>query len=247
MRKSRISIKTLVRDGYNSIHSDYSATRSFSWPSGKCIETWLCDNIKSGMKILDVGCGSGHLVEALHQTGKTVEYIGVDISTGLLSEAKTCFGSQYHNVKCQWQEGDMDDLDFIDESFDVICVIASIHHLPSARARMKVVRKLYSLLKPGGYVCSANWYIWSRVYWKKFDLYKQAILHPWRVLVRGDVFITWKNKYREVLMNRYIHGFHKNEFRNMLQRAGLKIIKNELYSKNKRPSIATAICTIGRK
>lgn len=245
--QSSIDIKTLVREGYNSIHSDYAATRSFSWPSGKCIESWLQDNIKSNMTILDVGCGAGHLVEVLHQTGKTVEYIGVDLSSGLLAEAKKFFGSQYNNVSCQWLEGDMDYLEFADESFDIICVIASIHHLPSSRARMKVVHKLYSLLKPSGYICGANWYTWSRVYWKKFDLYKQAMLHPWRVFVKGDIFITWKNKHGEVLMDRYIHSFHKNEFRNMLKKAGFQIIKNKFYSKNKRPSIATAICTIGRK
>ena len=151
--RSSTDIKTLVREGYNRISSEYAATRDRSWPSGECMKDWLKDNIESGMKILDLGCGAGQLVEVLHQTGKKLDYIGVDISSELLAEAWNSFGSQYHNVNCKWLEGDMENLELDDEAFDIVCVIASLHHVPSVASRDFVISELYSWLKPGGYLC----------------------------------------------------------------------------------------------
>ncbi len=245
--QSNTDIKTLVREGYNRIGSEYAATRNRSWPSGECIQDWMQYNITSGMTIVDIGCGAGQLVEVLHKTGKNVNYIGVDISSALLAEAWNAFGSQYHNVSCKWQESDMETLELDSESCDVICFIASLHHIPSTQSRNKIIQQAYNWLKPGGYICSANWYTWTRIFWKKFHLCRQAILHPFRVFIKGDIFIPWKNKGGEVLASRYIHSFRKNELKDILNKNGFKIVQNSIYSRKKKLSIASAVCTIAQK
>ncbi|MFH1192254.1 MAG: class I SAM-dependent methyltransferase [bacterium] len=39
--------------------------------------------VKNGMKILDIGCGNGRLLQALENRG--IEYVGVDNSRNLIS------------------------------------------------------------------------------------------------------------------------------------------------------------------
>ncbi len=247
MRKGRTSIKTLVREGYNSIGSEYAASRERSWPAGAGIQDWLVDNAKFGMRILDIGCGAGPLVEMLHQTGKNIDYIGLDNSSALLDEAQARFGKNYHNISCEWLEADMDNLPDLEGEFDIICMIASLHHIPSSRARSQALVSAIKLLKPEGHICITNWYIWTKKFWKRFKIYKQAVSHPFRVLLSRDIFVPWKNKAGETMTTRYIHGFKKEEVSGLLHKSNFIIVQNKLYSKQSSTSIATSICTIGKK
>jgi len=250
MTKSRIRIKTKVLKGYNSISADYAKTRERSWPAGAGISAWLADYIQDDMRILDIGCGAGPLVEFLHQTGRHIDYIGLDNSTALLAQARARFGNKYHNITCVWREADMDDLVALSDlgnDFDIVCLIASLHHIPSSRARSQVLAQVARLLKPAGYICVTNWYIWIYKFWQKYHLFHQACLHPWRVLLQCDVFIPWKNQAGVVITQRYIHGFGQNELVNLVKKNGFEIIQNQLYSKEPQSSVATSICVVAKK
>lgn len=61
--------------------SYYADVERLEKDSVQHIATWIVENLKPG-RVIDVGCGPGHLMEALHQRG--VEVFGVDISTAAL-------------------------------------------------------------------------------------------------------------------------------------------------------------------
>ncbi len=76
------SILQQVKENYNCCALDFSQTRVFNWPE---ISELADKYVKKGMKILDVGCGNGRILELLENRG--IEYVGVDNSEGLIKEA----------------------------------------------------------------------------------------------------------------------------------------------------------------
>lgn len=97
-------------------------------------------------KLLDVGCGTGFLIELL-QKQKEAEYYGLDLSPEMIKIAKAKFDDSIHLVV-----GTADKLPYPDNFFDVVCCIQSFHHYPYPR---KAMDEVYRVLKPGGmYVLS---------------------------------------------------------------------------------------------
>jgi ubiquinone/menaquinone biosynthesis C-methylase UbiE len=88
-------------------------------------------------RALDVGCGTGGLTREL---GRLVaDAVGIDRDEPSLAEARRLGGATY-------LAGDFLEFDFGDARFDVVTMVASLHHMDAeaALARMK------ALLRPGG-------------------------------------------------------------------------------------------------
>ncbi|NJR20758.1 MAG: class I SAM-dependent methyltransferase [Richelia sp. CSU_2_1] len=78
--------------------------------------------IKSGDKILDVGCGKGYLLYEFIQAVPGVEIAGIDISEYAIENAK-------EEVKPFLTVGNAVDLPFPDKSFDFVVSILTLHNL----------------------------------------------------------------------------------------------------------------------
>jgi len=104
----------------------------------------LIDYAKSGLKILDLGCGNGRLLNALKD--KEVEYVGVDNSEKLLSEAQ----KNYPEYKDKFWKADALNLPFAENEFDMIYSIAVLQHIPSKEYRMKFLKECLRTLKKDG-------------------------------------------------------------------------------------------------
>lgn len=97
-----------------------------------------------GKRVLDFGCGEGHLATQLGRLGAHV--IGIDISPELISLAqkRAEMDAVQHSVEfkvCDILESAPDD-----ETFDFVVCTDALHHVDLP----PVVRRLYSCLKPGG-------------------------------------------------------------------------------------------------
>ncbi len=103
-------------------------------------------NLKPGAKVLEIGCGSGLLTEALVLTGATI--IAVDISNDLLAIARQ---RGLPKERVQFLEKRFEDCD-IDGPFDAVVGSSVLHHLDIVPA----INKIYSLLKPGGVMSFAE-------------------------------------------------------------------------------------------
>jgi ubiquinone/menaquinone biosynthesis C-methylase UbiE len=95
--------------------------------------------------VLDVGCGNGDLLISLRKSGFTGKLFGIDISEGLLEEAKKC--NEAENLNIRFEVMDAENLKFKDNCFDAIIAKHMLYHLPHVR---KGINEIYRCLKPKG-------------------------------------------------------------------------------------------------
>ena len=102
--------------------------------------------IEPGMKVLDLGCGSGYLTFPMARNNPKATIIGLDIVTKTLG-----------NNMAEAKKDSLSNLEFIaydgvtfpfeDESFDLVVTRYALHHFPNIENSMKEMARV---LKPGG-------------------------------------------------------------------------------------------------
>lgn len=100
--------------------------------------TWL-----SGMRVADVGCGTGALVRRLRQAGALPT--GIECSQAQIEIARG--GDPKH--RAAYIEGVAQALPLEDEAFDLVTFWYSLHHVPVAEMG-KALGEAHRVLKPGG-------------------------------------------------------------------------------------------------
>jgi len=139
------------------------------------VEKKILDSIKTGVSILDVGCGSGRFSIGAAQFGHPV--FGVDITPDAIKAAK-------HKAKelrldnVHFVVGDMIGLPFRDNEYDyVFCPRFSINAVATFEYRRRAIQEMIRVVKPGG-----------NVYIESFNKF---------YLGRGPLFLL-KNIFRDV-------------------------------------------------
>ncbi len=90
-------------------------------------------------KILDVGCGTGHLAAELTQRG--YEVWGVDLSQEMVRYARE------HYDPDRFRVGDIERIPFPDNTFDALMCLGVMEYLSSDEPALREMRRV---LKPGG-------------------------------------------------------------------------------------------------
>lgn len=196
-----------TRKDFDLIAPDFSRTRWSIWAEFENFREYL----KDGDKVLDAGCGNGRLLDLFKD--KNIDYVGLDFSKGLIEIARKKH-SQHRFVV-----GDVLDLPFSNDSFNIVFSVAVLHHIPSKEFRQKVLKEARRVLKPGGTLILTVWDVWGK---KKawFNVLKHSFL---KILGQSkldflDVFVPWGDKAL-----RYYHYFTKTELVNLVKEAGFKI------------------------
>lgn len=99
--------------------------------------------------ILDVGSGTGRLVESLHNLAPSAFAVGIDLAHGMTRSAAGRFGA---GVNVAFVCGDGEYLPFMDGSFDMIVSTSTYQWLKPADRAFTEARRV---LKPGGKFCFA--------------------------------------------------------------------------------------------
>ncbi len=202
-----------MQNVYDSVAVEFSNTRYVPWQELSVFIPYL----PAGGKILDLGCGNGRLLKVLESSGQKFDYLGVDFSANLLEQAKKQFPSFI------FQLADMANINFPDNSFDAVCLVASFHHLPSKKEREDLLKKIYSWLKPGGVLFMTNWNLWQPKYRQYFfkNIFKKRV---W-----NDCFIPYHLPDKTKTFWRYYHHFTKSELKSLLLKTGFKISAPDIY------------------
>lgn len=106
--------------------------------------------IASGMRVLDVACGTGNVAIPAARLGAVVT--GVDIASNLLVQARECAAAE--GLAATFDEGDAEQLPYVDASFDVVVTMFGAMFAPRPE---RVAAELARVLKPGGLLAMANW------------------------------------------------------------------------------------------
>ena len=78
------------------------------------------------MRILDVGCGAGHYLKSFRKRlDENIDYTGVDATKLHIEYAKKAFGNEV-----DFSQGDIFNLQFENDSFDIVVCNNVILHLP---------------------------------------------------------------------------------------------------------------------
>lgn len=107
-------------------------------------------NLKPGMKVLDVACGSGNLALPAARAGADVT--GVDIAPNLVEQARE--NAKHEGLNVQFDEGDAEALPYGDASFDAVLTMFGAMFAPRPEL---VAAELKRVCRPGGVIAMANW------------------------------------------------------------------------------------------
>jgi SAM-dependent methyltransferase len=110
---------------------------------------------KPGMRILDVGCGSGWFTLELARHGAVT---GVDLASGVLARLQT------DHPEVEWIGGDFLSLELPERAFDVVTSLETIAHVSDQPA---FADRISRVVKPGGtlLLTCQNDYVWRRTSW----------------------------------------------------------------------------------
>lgn len=202
MKKSKAKkIMDDLRDDYNLVSSSFASSRDRMWPELK----FLFDYAKPGEKTLDLGCGNGRFSQYLEKT----DYVGVDFSEGMISEAKKRFPEKSFLV------GDALNLPFKTDFFDKAYSMLMIHQIPSHEYRFKVLSEIKRVLKKDGILFLTVWKM-------KGDEKIESFL--------GEKEIYLKRK-------RYYYLFEEGELSSLLKEAGFFVLKEGIANEKERSNL----------
>lgn len=96
-------------------------------------------------KVADIACGTGILADRIAHELDPDEVCGVDMSDGMLHEARA------RSKRVRWLHGPAEHLPFDDEALDAVVTTSAFHFFDQAAA----LREFHRVLSPGGLVAVA--------------------------------------------------------------------------------------------
>lgn len=124
--------------------------------------SFLLPHIKPTDKILDVGCGPGTITAGFAAYATQGSVLGTDISDAVLDRARehvSSAGAAPGGSACEvfFQKADvLTGLPFPDGAFDVVYCSQLLPHLPPPDARLRALREMRRVLRPGGVFASRD-------------------------------------------------------------------------------------------
>ena len=193
---------------YDQFAQDFSDTRDRPWPE---FEVFMSD-IKTGQRILDLGCGNARLRKYLPETLiRPGDYFGFDISEKLLQIARKKF------PKDAFFRGNFGkNLPFGAQNFDWVISIAAFHHLLNKKDQHKFLSEMTRVLKPGGKIFITTWVLPKKYFW--YNLWRG------RTISKNWIIPFGKDKHPRTYRNIPEHTLEK-----LLRAHDFKIIRCEQF------------------
>jgi len=105
--------------------------------------------LKDGAMVLDIGCGTGMLLAELQAGAVPLYLYGVDISSGMLEQARLRLGRDVN-----LSNGSSEKLPFADAIFDCVTTVSSFHYWQDPEQGLAEIRRV---LKPNGTLVITDW------------------------------------------------------------------------------------------
>lgn len=167
-------------------------------------------NIRSGDRILDIGCGPGR-----HVSGACAGYeavvIGADRNIDDLKSAREniCLHEEYSGkLKGRWglSAADITALPFPDHAFDHVICAEVMEHIPDDRG---AAGELFRVLRPGGTLTvSVPRYLPEKICWKLSDAYHNTPGGHVRIYRREQITSLFGNMGLTHRFHHFAHSIH---------------------------------------
>lgn len=180
-----------MNETYTHGHHD-SVLRSHRWRTIENSAAYLLPYLRSDMKLLDVGCGPGTITADFAAQLRDGQVIGIDAATSVIAEAST--QSDGH-PNLFFATGDVYNLDFADDTFDVVHAHQVLQHLTDP---IRALREMRRVIKPTGIVavreCDFASFSWAPLD-ERLDMwmtiYHQVTKHNRAEADAGRSLLTW--------------------------------------------------------
>lgn len=146
--------------------------------------------LHAGMRVLEVGCGTGAVVREVAVKVTPGEVTGIDREEAQVETARQLATEQgLRNV--HFLQGDASTLDFPDASFDAAYCRFVLEHVLNPAG---VLAEMSRVVKPGGWVCAYEWEAGSFTNYPEFAAIALAwqSIYRWQEALGGDPWIGRK-------------------------------------------------------
>jgi len=134
--------------------------------------------------ILELGCGTGNLTQMIHQRYPDATIVTVDISAECINECKSRLSSE----KIKYIKSDFKEIEFPDNTFDLVLSSISIHHI-NDKDKELLFQKLYRYQTPNGILSFCDQFrgetdfIYNKHIerWKKYAIEQGASNDEWNM------------------------------------------------------------------
>ncbi|MHB8586236.1 MAG: class I SAM-dependent methyltransferase [Thermoplasmatota archaeon] len=195
---------------WETIGEGYAKARRRPWQE---VVDWTTRTIvpKPGLRVLDLACGNGRHIAALHDR---YHVVAVDFSAPLLAAA----AARVPGVETL---GDATNLPFRDRVFGGALFIAALHNVRQRRNRIGALAELARVLEDEA---PALITVWSR--WQPAHVRSWVVEAPLRAMGDaegefGDAWVDWPVFGRRV--PRYYHFYSRRELMEDLRAAGFAV------------------------
>lgn len=148
--------------------------------------------------VLDVGCGTGEILNTIKNRFPAVSLYGIDISEEMLEKSK----EKLLNT-AELSLGDAELLPYESDYFDLLICSDSFHHYPNPQ---KAIEEFYRVLKTDGHLLMAD-------FWKPFPVRQlMNVFIPFSN--EGDVKVYSKNEIVRFLKHVGFHSIVYQQVRN---------------------------------
>lgn len=131
---------------------------------------FLLPHLKPGLRLLDFGCGPGTISAGLATAVAPGEMHGVDMERSLIELARSAAASQGQD-NAIFHVGDVTDLKFEENFFDVAHCRSVLMHVPDTAAVLSEVKRV---LKPGGIIACREMICESAFVYPEFGILRRS-------------------------------------------------------------------------
>lgn len=107
-----------------------------------------------GLRVLDIGCGTGGLTAALAADYGAAAVIGIDVEPTTCAAAAAMAAKRGVTDRVEIREVEPGPLPFPDATFDLVFSKDSIVHIPDKEA---LAAEVFRVLRPGGIFAASDW------------------------------------------------------------------------------------------
>jgi len=141
------------------VHQDFKAAQRARWPHFAPLQSITTPTaarlvkhagVRSGMRVLDVACGTGVVAITAARLGAQVA--GLDLTPQLLAVARD--NAHTARVNVEWTEGDVEHLPYDAAAFDA--VLSQFGHIFAPSPSLAIAEML-RVLTPGGTIAFSTW------------------------------------------------------------------------------------------
>lgn len=177
-------------------------------------DNWIIDleieNISSyiedGCSVLDMGCGNGYSTFKQYERHNLKNIVGVDFAENMIATANE--NLKKHNLNnMRFEQGDVRQINFSDETFDVVYTTRVIINLPTWQEQQKAISECLRVTKKNGFV------ILSEGFWEPLVLLNSfRLLCGLEPLVEHDFNRYLKKTKLEAFIAELGYNYEINDF-----------------------------------